>query len=226
MQSSYRERTVAPLAVLWRRTVAAEAERTRILPDGCLDLLWTDDQLVVAGPDPAARWHDSPSDSRYVGLRLFGGLGAAAVDVPAVDLVGRSVALEDVLPARQARALADRVREAPEAALQDWVRRRLARLDPTGPRVLAMARAGLAVRAMADELGCSSRQLQRRTVPLFGYGPRRLGRIVRLQTAIQQLRAGTALSVTAALSGYADQAHLTRETRALTGTTPGALRGG
>lgn len=226
MPPSYAERRVAPLAVLWRRTVGNAAERARILPDGCLDLIWTGDGLVVAGPDAEARWHDSPAGAQYVGLRLFGGLGAAAVGGSAAELLGRSVPVGAVLPAREARTLIDHAADEPGRALRDWAASRTDRLDATGPRVLSMARAGLGVAAMADELGCSARQLHRRCLPLFGYGPQRLGRIVRMQAALVRLTSGIAPAEVAASCGYADQPHLTREVRALTGATPAVLARG
>jgi AraC-like DNA-binding protein len=222
--SSYQEQPGrTPLTVVWRRTVGAEAEHTRILPDGCLDLLWDGRRLLVAGPDPAARWHDSAPGTQYVGLRLFGGLGAASLGVPADELVGQSVEIDRFLGAREARELAERVIASPGTALQEWVGHRADRLPSMGPRVLRMAQTGLGVAAMADELGCSPRQLHRRCLPLFGYGPERLGRIVRLQEALRRAGAGSRLADVAAASGYADQAHLSRDVRLLTGTTPRRL---
>lgn len=74
---------------------------------------------------------------------------------------------------------------------------------------------------MADRLGLSQRQLHRRCLPLLGYGPRHLSRVLRLQRA---LAAPGSLAEVAHACGYADQAHLSREVRDLTGTTPTALR--
>ena len=45
----------------------------------------------------------------------------------------------------------------------------------------AGARAGRPVGAIADECGLSPRQLQRRCRSAFGYGPKTLARIFRLQ---------------------------------------------
>ncbi|MBS4105074.1 helix-turn-helix domain-containing protein, partial [Tsukamurella paurometabola] len=58
----------------------------------------------------------------------------------------------------------------------------------------------------------------------FGYGPKTLARIQRFQRVVGPLRAGRALADIAAAAGYADQAHLPREVRALTGVPPPALR--
>src|SRR4029079_5852267 len=49
-------------------------------------------------------------------------------------------------------------------------------IDPLGPRVLAMANSGTTVAAMANRLRLGARQLHRRCLPVFGYGPRRLSR--------------------------------------------------
>jgi AraC-like DNA-binding protein len=76
---------------------------------------------------------------------------------------------------------------------------------------------------MADRLGLSARQFHRRCLPAFGYGPRHLARVLRLGQALDQARAGVPLAMVAADGGYADQAHLSREVRALTGTTASAL---
>jgi AraC-like DNA-binding protein len=86
-----------------------------------------------------------------------------------------------------------------------------------------MATAGVPVAAMAEQLGMSARQLHRRCLPVFGYGPRRLARVLRMGRALDEARAGLPLASVAADCGYADQAHLSREVRALAGDTPMAL---
>jgi transcriptional regulator GlxA family with amidase domain len=92
------------------------------------------------------------------------------------------------------------------------------------------------VERVADELALSERQLQRRFREFVGYGPKTLQRVLRLQRLLGALelardQAG-GLARIAATIGYSDQAHLTRETRELSGHTPvslertlGALRG-
>jgi len=78
---------------------------------------------------------------------------------------------------------------------------------------------------MADQLGLSERQLHRRCLPVFGYGPRRLARILRMSRALDEADAGRPLAQVAADCGYADQAHLCRDVLALTGATPTELLG-
>ena len=66
-------------------------------------------------------------------------------------------------------------------------------------------------------MGISERQLHRRGLGLFGYGLKTLSRILRVNAALDLARAGLPFGVVAASSGYADQAHLSREVKALAG---------
>lgn len=83
--------------------------------------------------------------------------------------------------------------------------------------VAALARAGTPVAAIAAACGLSARQLHRRCQTAFGYGPKLLVRILRLQRALALARAGRPFATVAATCGYADQAHLARDVRALAG---------
>jgi AraC-like DNA-binding protein len=83
--------------------------------------------------------------------------------------------------------------------------------------VLDGLRRGLAVAGLSVELGLSERQLRRRCLDLFGYGPKVLDRVLRLERALAAARGGEAFARVAAGAGYADQAHLAREVRALAG---------
>jgi AraC-like DNA-binding protein len=223
---SYRERaTKVPGAVLWRQAVAAGRERTPILPDGCMDLLWDGHRLFVAGPDTSARWHQSPAGTQFVALRFSGGTGPAVLGVPADELTDQTPDLAELLGAAGVRELTERVSADPATALEAWAAQRAAGcdVDPLGRGVLTMAAAGAPVAAMAHRAGLSTRQLHRRCLPLFGYGPRYLIRVLRVGRALDQARSGTPLADVAASSGYSDQAHLSREVRALTGLTPTRL---
>jgi AraC-like DNA-binding protein len=223
---SYRERaTVVPGAVLWERTIGPAQARSRILPDGCLDLLWDGSRLVVAGPDTTARWHRGDPHASYVALRFSGGTGPALLGVPADELRDRTPRLDELWPAAAARVLAERVAADPVTALEAWAAGHAGtrQPDPLGRRVFGMAAVGTPVAQMAERTGLGARQLHRRCLPLFGYGPRRLARVLRLGRALEAARKGTPLAQVAASCGYADQAHLSREMRALAGATPAGL---
>jgi AraC-like DNA-binding protein len=65
--------------------------------------------------------------------------------------------------------------------------------------------------------------LRRQCNELFGYGPKTLDRILRLQRfqALARTEADEGLACLALRAGYADQAHLTREVQSLCGMTAG-----
>jgi transcriptional regulator GlxA family with amidase domain len=74
-----------------------------------------------------------------------------------------------------------------------------------------------------------ARRLRRRFAAAVGYGPKTFQRVLRLQRALRlaggnaRPRASLSLAMIAVAAGYADQAHMSRELRALTGRSPGAL---
>ncbi|SBT39554.1 helix-turn-helix domain-containing protein [Micromonospora auratinigra] len=268
----YRERAVAGIAgaVLWE-SVAGGGAPVRVLPDGCLDLLWSSRAgLLVAGPDRTAHLSVSGPGERWVGLRLPPGVGPAVLGVPADELRDRRVALDD-LWGRAAAALGERIEAAAEsgqpgelpgagplgtgpgaagpsdpgrlpvggapvacpwppptvgavlAAVAVTRLRSAGGPDPVGARVAARLAAGATVAATAAEVGLGARALHRRSRLLFGYGPKTLARILRLRRALDLARAGARWAEVAALAGYADQAHLTRDVRELAGVPPTRL---
>jgi AraC-like DNA-binding protein len=72
---------------------------------------------------------------------------------------------------------------------------------------------------VADALGVSERQLHRRCLAHFGYGPKTVQRVLRFQDAVALARLDRPLARVAAEAGYADQAHLARDVKALAGVT-------
>ena len=73
------------------------------------------------------------------------------------------------------------------------------------------------------DLGLSARQLHRRCVRSFGYGPTTLTRILRFQRFLAVAPRCPSIAAGAAAAGFADQAHLARECRSIAGMTPTAL---
>jgi AraC-like DNA-binding protein len=227
----YRERWSARAGVtVWTRTVSPAGNTLRILPDGCLDLIWVDGGLVVVGPDTRAHVAVSAPGARYAAVRFPPGTGPAVLGVPAHELRDLTVPLDALWPAGPVRRLEQRVAEAPDpaSAVESLVADRLRDVEGPDPTVRAVARllrAGCPVAATAAAVGLSERQLHRRCLPAFGYGPKTLARVLRLDRAVALARGGTPFATVAATAGYADQAHLAREVKALTGVPLGALMG-
>src|SRR5258708_2101981 len=131
-QMSYRERpTIVPGVVLWQRTVGPAPELTRILPDGCLDLVWDGRRLFVAGPDSTARLHQSRAGVSYVALRFSGGTGPALLGTPADAGRDQTPDNHEVWPAADAAQVAAGCGYADQARLSRGVRA-CAGTTPTG----------------------------------------------------------------------------------------------
>ncbi|WP_345663838.1 DUF6597 domain-containing transcriptional factor [Streptomyces venetus] len=213
-------------AVVW--TNAPERDGAgRVLPDGCMDLLWHEGRLLVAGPDTHAYLTDGEGGT-WSGVRFYPGTAPALLGVPAHELRDRRVELADLWPASEVRRLAARVNAAPDPAsgLEDLALRQAAGAAPPDPvlrQVVTALGQGRTVGETADELGLGARQLHRRSLTAFGYGPKTLARILRLRRALALARDGMPFAATAARSGYADQAHLARDVRELAGLPLGEL---
>ena len=215
---------------LWVSVAPPDGGRhTLVLPDACTDLIWQSGVgAFVAGPDTGPVPDSRPPGAVIVGARFRPGAGGAALGVPLSELLDQRVEAAD-LPGVPARRLpgslppAEALRRLTEAVAELVTER------PPDSLVLAAAR-GLAGRARAElvagRLGVSERQLRRRCQAAVGYGPRTLMRVLRFRRFVARIDAdGDAadLARLAAEAGYADQAHLTRESTRLAGLTPAAL---
>jgi AraC-like DNA-binding protein len=97
-----------------------------------------------------------------------------------------------------------------------------------GPAQVAEAAAALAKPsagaggALVAQGAVGERRLRRRFVQAVGYGPATYLRVSRFQRAVALAPRVPGLAELAAVAGYSDQAHLSRDCRALTGLTPRA----
>ncbi|MFI8906757.1 helix-turn-helix domain-containing protein [Streptomyces albidoflavus] len=185
-------------------------------------------------------------DGRQRGVQVaLTPLGARAIyGRPAAELAHRLVPLDELLGALAAELL-DRLRSATTwaarfAVLDALLLRAVGRGDHAGQehrvrpevaqawRRLVAARGGVQVGALAAELGWSRRYLTERFRGELGLSPKTFARVLRFAHAHELAAVGDPLpwSEVAAVSGYADQAHLVREWRAFTGRSPTAWRRG
>jgi AraC-like DNA-binding protein len=222
-----------PVACLWARVVPADGGRgSLVLPDGCSDLIWEQGVgAYVAGPDTGPVRTQAGAGTVLVGVRFRPAAGGQVLGLPLSELRDQRVALADILraPARELPATlgpaqaAARVLEVagtlvansnPDAAVAEAVA--LLR-DPAARTEEVSARVDL-----------SERQFRRRTLAAVGYGPKTLQRVLRFQRFVRILDAAPVLPDLAAAAvslGYADQPHLNRECKVLSGHTPAELHG-
>ncbi|RSN55414.1 AraC family transcriptional regulator [Amycolatopsis sp. WAC 04182] len=197
---------------LWEDTGTAPK---RIVPDGCVDLVQSGGEVFVAGPDTAPwTWE---TGERAQGVRFAPGRAGDVLGLGADELRDQRVPLGD-LWGREGELLAERVLSG-AASLADVVERRgagradrevselIARLDGGAPRVSAALK----------RFTTGERQLRRRFTLAVGYGPATYLRITRFQRAVGLAGTAPDLASLAISAGYADQAHLSRDCRELSG---------
>jgi AraC-like DNA-binding protein len=233
---TYTERMVssALACCTWDQETPVAREQ-RVVPDGCVDLIWSGERLTIAGPDTRPRFVALAPGARIVGVRLRPGAAGAALGLPASELRDESPDAGDVLGRDRAAALLDvllRTAAAevgasevgagndPHAVLLAAIERRAGSgFDPlVHAAVAALDRPHARVAAVAADLGVSARQLQRRVTDAVGYGPKMLARVLRFRR-LQTLPAAP-LSELALEAGYADQAHMTAEVTQFAGVSP------
>jgi AraC-like DNA-binding protein len=242
--STYRERLPRPalsthVLCLWSQVIGAGAtvHRHRVLPDGCADLVWIGaEPAVVAGPASGPVIVPLAPRTVVVGVRLRPGAASAVLGPPADEFADRDTRLCDIwgadtasllLQVTEARSIDAKLRTA-EAMLA----RRLAAADPPDRRIAAATRwlahhpAGR-IEDLARFLDMGSRRLHRRFSTAVGYGPKTFQCVLRVQRALALAGGGQpprgGLAELALETGYADQAHMSRELRTLTGRSPSSL---
>lgn len=177
---------------------------------------------------------------RSVSARLRLGASEAVLGVPASEIAGRVVALEDLWGEAAARHLFERLaasRDALEAAtILDAAIAERVRTDARPCSRLALDAAaklrdassvGANVQDVADELGVTARHLRRVFRDAFGIAPKAFAKLARFHRALGAARSDdrVAWATIAARAGYCDQAHLIAEFRAIAGAPPRALIG-
>jgi AraC-like DNA-binding protein len=199
---------------------------TRVLPDACVDIVWTRGRLVVAGPATMPDLAPATPGQSRCGVRFRVGMAGSALGVPASELLDQVVPVADIWGAA-GRRIEWRVAaaERPLDALVAGVAGRISGApdDLAREAVLRVRRGETSVERLARASALSERHLRRRFERSVGYGPGTLRRVLRFQRFLAAARGGGSLARLAADAGYADQAHLARECRRLAGLTPSAL---
>ncbi|OIJ84919.1 transcriptional regulator [Streptomyces sp. MUSC 14] len=188
--------------------------------------------VLASGPRVRASYHEGKTHVRCVELQLTPGTTRPLLGVPAAELVGRVVPLEE-LPGALTRRLAAGLRRLDPEEAVPYLTGALPELlsAAVDPARTALLRAGVdalsvrpdrvptQVREVARELAVSERQLRNLFTEGVGVSPKHYARIDRVRTVLT--RAGhTPWSQLAVMSGYFDQSHMTTDFRALMGVPP------
>jgi AraC-like DNA-binding protein len=234
----------AHVSCLWIQQVDADAApyAHRTVPNGGVELACrVGSSPVLVGPRTAADVDVLMPGTAVVGVRFRPGAVPAMLGVPGSELVDRSIGLEEIV-GRPALTLGERVASsaAPAGALallRQQLEAWLADAPEPDPIVAEAVRRLMPWRApdvgsLPSALNISERHLRRRCQTTVGLAPKVLHRTLRFQgfVALAQLAmaqgrrpVGQGLARLAAEAGYADQAHLTRESLRLAGLSPRAF---
>jgi AraC-like DNA-binding protein len=231
-----------------RKRGPAQQVPDRILPDGCMELIFHL-RTPFSQADATGRFIRQPPALLVGQLSRFTLLQPAPdVEVLAArfkpagaraffradlhELTDRHVALDRI--DRGWAELAAQIGEAPTLAarlhaLESGLGRRIAPLQPADERAalaLDLLYAGVTsprIAAVARTLGISERQLERTFQRDVGLTPKHYARLLRFRRMLGALdRGAPGWADLAAQAGYSDQSHLVREFRAFTGLAPRA----
>ena len=225
-----------------------------ILPDGRIELVFhvgarfnrhrlggieRQPLALLAGQltEPLVLSHEG--DARVAAIRLRPSAAQALLRFSVIEITGRIVDLETVLP--PTGELRERLFDARDdreriACLERWLEatwRRVSALrssaappadvDAVVSEILRTdGRARIAT--VAARVGLGPRRLQRRFADAVGLSPKQFARIIRLQRALRLVRSGLPLADVALACGYYDQAHMALDFRHLAAMSPDVWR--
>ena len=224
-------------------TEQAQFTPERVLPDGCLEWIFhlgaPFDRLL-----PAGNWERQPRSllTRFLLLQPLGQPAVMGVrfrpssvyrllSFPLAEITDQTIPTEDIWE-REGRSIEDRVFNARnDVERMDLVERfLLQQLSHSTQRPRFEAAVGAILRTfgqsrvdeLANEVGMSTRQLEREFRSGIGLSPKAFARIIRFQNLLRVVGEGTLheWAHVALNAGYSDQPHMVREFREFTGRTP------
>jgi AraC-like DNA-binding protein len=230
----------------WRESPAPE----RLLPDGCVELILNFGDLFREHKE-AGRSELQPSrfvvgqmtqpvlvsptgPVQLLGIRFTPGGALPFFPIPPGELTNRIEPLADVSTALD-RELSGRPYDAREsqekiAIVEALLLRQMSAKEEKGASLhnaiseIVSSGGQISVDRLANDLGISGRQLERRFLNEVGIGPKLLCRILRFQQVFRAVeREDKNWARIAADCGYYDQAHLIRDFRQFAGQTPSVL---
>jgi AraC-like DNA-binding protein len=179
---------------------------------------------------PALVRHDGRQHGVQIGVTPAG--AAALFGTPAGELASQVVHLDSVVPDVSSE-IVERLSAAASwrarwAVLDDILLRCLSAgfaADPVLAHAwsrLAASDGSISIGELAAEVGWNRQHFSRRFTKTFGLSPKVMSRVMRFERSQQMLKLPThpSLASVAAVCGYADQAHMTREWNEFAGSPP------
>ncbi|MFE5673177.1 helix-turn-helix domain-containing protein [Agromyces sp. NPDC056523] len=201
--------------VVWR-TVDTSDGTYLAAADACWDMIFSEladggRRVLLSGPSSRPTAVPYTAGNRNIGVRFV--QGCYFTHCPSGEMCDRTIALE--MPQRAAFDLADARWPFPDyETVDDLVEAFAAHGLLAHDRIVESVLIGRPVEV-------SARSVQRHFAKVTGLSPHHVRQISRAREAVNRLRAGEAIAAVTYDLGYADQSHLTRDVKRLTGYTPG-----
>jgi len=246
---------LAPLVkCYWTLEVPAEKDpqQQRIIPDGCIEMAFIlgDDIKRYTSKDefilqPRAmvlgqtieRFYIQPTGYvKSFAVRFYPYGFANFVTVPIKTLANKETPLEQLFEKALARKLEQKIIAASNtqeriAIIEDFLLQKF-RSEATIESIakstvdaILATKGSISITAILQDDVAKRRQLERMFEKQIGISPKQLGKVIRLQTALQMLLNGQSENLThiAYESDYYDQAHFIKDFKEFTGITPKAF---
>src|SRR5215469_4013914 len=222
----------------WTQTITGSrgAYEHRVLPDACIDIVLIDDEPPMAfGPWNVPFVARLAVGTSITGARLHPGRASCLLSIPASELLNKAIPiaavkgtmqnlrLEEVIDRPNGAARRSALAQVLSASVQDFA--------PVDQAVLAGIRwlshyPHGRIKQLSRWIGISERQLHRRFSAAIGYGPKTFQSVLRFQRLLKtacEAGAEQSLADFAASTGYADQAHMTRDVQRFADLRPTEL---
>jgi AraC-like DNA-binding protein len=228
---------------------AGSCARLREVPfPGVPLILGLESSWRIDGPESTAReesfvagLHEAPTfvqpeDGTWscIELRLTPVATHRLLGVPMHELANRTIALADLVP--EGAQVTEQLRNTASwparfRLVERFLMRRLAGGCPPAREIswsweqLRRTSGSTPISVLAEEVGWSHRRLIARFREQVGLAPKTVARVMRFDRAVRAMRTPACeLSELAYECGYADQAHMNRDFRVFSGTTPREFR--
>jgi len=224
--------------------LTADARKHRVLPDGCVDILFTAElhprgglssncALSLVGTMTRYRDFILPANPFYVGIRFKPAAVTSMLSFPVYEITDETIPLAEVWGSEGERLLEKlyRAGSAMDCAqiLRGVILRRLpprksgeASAVSHAVEKIVTAGGNVAIDRLSASVNTSPRNLRRLVKAHAGIGPKRLCRVLRFRKLRRVLHdvVSPDWAALALECGYYDQAHLVNEFRELSGYTP------
>lgn len=244
------------ISCYWTLEVPAEAagQRQRIVPDGCIEMafLLGDDikrftaedafvlqpRAMVVGQITQPYVIAPTGHVNSFAVRFYPYGFANFVKVRLLSLADRETPISTLFGVETAETLEQNIIQAPGvqeriAIIEDFFRSMLSEksmidniVQSTVDTLLA-TKGSSSIQTILQQDPSKRRQLERKFVQQIGLSPKKLGKVIRLQSALNMLLNEDAESLThlAYENNYYDQAHFIKDFKEFTGTNPTAFLG-